>query len=1799
MKKWIFSVAMAVLLALTAFGFAACDEPSGNGGNGGEGVVPTYQGMTIVSSAEGGAKLRFLVQARSNDNGNKGNGNNGHDPWEDRPGWRPGDGNPHGDYDTDEDDPPAEDIEDIVNIDVIEDDEVKYYVSPGETFIVQIHLSNPDQYEIQSFTLNGHRYANYMFMEGSTMELLLLQVTAPVVPGYTEYTLDAIKYIDGTEIKDVRLEGDKTIKAGVAYTAEPSAVVTDSRIGTTNASLRIELTDEEGALDGAPVTFWLSDGEKSVYSRELSLGSNTIELESLVMGKTYEYGVATYYDKIDGTGVQERWLLTDTFTTLKAFAITDASIYQSQVEFTVTKTGSSGEITAIELIDMVDGSIVDSLTDFTQTWFVGLLSNHGYKIRVSFTYELNGQSVADSTAITFTTGSKTVPALALEGVAATQDEITFAVATDDVDGILSIDIIELLLNGQSVQRLEDVTMRQFSGLLSDTEYTLLVNYSYDLNDGTGIQRRTEKVDVTTLAKTAPTVTVVDTVATQESISFGLATEDADGLLTVDKIELLLDGEVVQTLENLESYEFKDLLSDNEYTIRVTYLYDLNDGEGVQTKTAESVIKTLAKTAPTVAVVDTVATQESISFGLATEDADGLLTVDKIELLLDGEVVQTLENLESYEFKDLLSDNEYTIRVTYLYDLNDGEGAQTKTTESVIKTLAKAEPEIEAEFDNVTGNAASGTVRIKDKDGIGFVVSVSLYNGEDFLYDILNYSEFSLTELEFYTEYTVKVVYRFDLNDGSGAQEKTSEFAFTTVPYFAFIDCKIINTEAVSEGENIVLRANIENPTGATFTAVTVNGVEYAVNTISTPTYLYVEIPNEGQFLGGETLLAVEKVVVTLDGVQYTILPNGNNSDTVFINGALYVDEVAIADDSYEAVNFGYIGAQHYVQLTLRNPTGYEVYSVTMNTNWSDVTVTEGIIRLGANICLVPVELNVGTNNILVKSLKYRNSSLDREINFDLSTSVFGTENKNAVPVSTYEDLLNMDDGKYYELINDIDLEGRQWNGGNFSGVFEGNEFTIRNMSVVTTLDGSEIYLGLFDKGSGVIQNLTIENATYIVDIVRENASVYFGGFVAYGESRLTLENCHFVDSMVSLTTDLFISNPAVGGLVGGASSLLIMNCSNTSNITNKLQAGSTGGLVGSGYLNGELLIQSSFNSGNVTGNHGNTGGLIGEYGKVEKSYNIGTVSGYSWVGGLVGYDGIISYSYNRGNVTGDNTIGGLGGTISLITDSYNMGFVCGKDRVGGLCGSIMSTGRIIGSYNIGKVIGDSNVGGLSGECYYGNICESYNEGTIEGNGTRIGGLLGYCEKEIIMNNCYNIGTVSGVAEIGGLIGEGNMDYGYISGCYNEGNISGNIKIGGLYGTNGIAINCSNKGSITGRGEIGGLIGFKGIVKGCCNYGNIVGDVEKTGGLIGCNGTIIDSYNSGKITGKDFVGGLAGDTATIENSFNEGDIIGSNYVGGILGSNGTIVNSCNVGEVSGVSNVGGLVGSNDNTAAVDKQTSFIVPDTVTAIGSNAFMNRTELEMVFIPETVLTIGKNAFYGCENLLIFVQATEQPAGWEKDWNAGRPVVWGYTEGETFVYRFESNGGTEFADVQGFILEELPVPQREGYIFGGWYDTPDFSGERIRGVYYKQGGATLYAKWYRLNGMQSEGLEIVDGVIVGIGTCTDSVVYIAMPVAERAFIGCDTITKVIFSDGASLANNAFGDSGTGCPNLREVYFVGEEFPEIGDDVFGSTWNYSDFAVYVPAELYEDFASVSDGYWQDYIVNGGKLHTLDEAEMIG
>ena len=61
----------------------------------------------------------------------------------------------------------------------------------------------------------------------------------------------------------------------------------------------------------------------------------------------------------------------------------------------------------------------------------------------------------------------------------------------------------------------------------------------------------------------------------------------------------------------------------------------------------------------------------------------------------------------------------------------------------------------------------------------------------------------------------------------------------------------------------------------------------------------------------------------------------------------------------------------------------------------------------------------------------------------------------------------------------------------------------------------------------------------------------------------------------------------------------------------------------------------------------------------------------------------------------------------------------------------------------------------------------------------------------------------------------------------------------------------------------------------------------------------------------------------------------------------------------------------------------------------------------------------------------------------------------------FDSAGGSAVEAVTGSVNEE-PMPQKEGYIFGGWFTDSEFKGERVKFPYTPDADSSLYAMWQR-----------------------------------------------------------------------------------------------------------------------------------------
>ncbi|MCL2100819.1 MAG: hypothetical protein FWH22_03805 [Fibromonadales bacterium] len=212
---------------------------------------------------------------------------------------------------------------------------------------------------------------------------------------------------------------------------------------------------------------------------------------------------------------------------------------------------------------------------------------------------------------------------------------------------------------------------------------------------------------------------------------------------------------------------------------------------------------------------------------------------------------------------------------------------------------------------------------------------------------------------------------------------------------------------------------------------------------------------------------------------------------------------------------------------------------------------------------------------------------------------------------------------------------------------------------------------------------------------------------------------------------------------------------------------------------------------------------------ISNSYAIANVEGTYYVGGLVGYssgsnncNNIISDSRAMGNVTGENgSVGGLVGYnyYSTITNSYATGNVTGNsdvsDSIGGLVGYIEYS-TITSSYATGKVTGNSlangSTGGLVGSTYSSTITSSYATGNVTGKVTgpnnvgafignnNVGGFVGYNNYNSTIANSYATGSVTGYNNVGGFVGTINNST--IANSYAAGSVTGNYNVGGFVGT---------------------------------------------------------------------------------------------------------------------------------------------------------------------------------------------------------------------------------------------------------------------------------------------------------------------------------------------------------------------------------------------------------------------------------
>lgn len=350
-------------------------------------TVPTYTGMTVQNEAPMTEDLAtmsvFAELLPMLSDGNNGNAY-GHqkNPNQDDP------------YERGEKGEKIEDaVKDALSLQV-QGSEGEYFSRKNEDVYFLIHIENPDDFEILSFTLNGTKYSSYMFEKGSDMETLVLKYNVGDVEGVQEYTIDAIKYVDGEQIKDVRMEGERTVRVTITPEEQPMATVSEESIGITSLSFAVALDDPRGmvAVNEGKLLAVLYDGENIVLQREIALGE-TVSLDGLVPCTLYQYAVVAVYDAIDGGGVQAHVLAKKAFYTESAVGVQIGALEGVSVPMSVSwqsaYTGQKDEM-VIGLYE--EDTLLRTLSE-SDTQVDRLPFDKDLHVRV--TYEVNGVAVTE------------------------------------------------------------------------------------------------------------------------------------------------------------------------------------------------------------------------------------------------------------------------------------------------------------------------------------------------------------------------------------------------------------------------------------------------------------------------------------------------------------------------------------------------------------------------------------------------------------------------------------------------------------------------------------------------------------------------------------------------------------------------------------------------------------------------------------------------------------------------------------------------------------------------------------------------------------------------------------------------------------------------------------------------------------------------------------------------------------------------------------------------------------------------------------------------------------------------------------------------------------------------------------------------------------------------------------------------------------------------------------------------------------------------------------------------------------
>lgn len=675
-------------------------------------------------------------------------------------------------------------------------DQIDYYAPANSDFYLHIHIYNPEQFEILSFTLNDYKYQSYQFEEGSTGSLLILKLKTPLEAGYHEYFLSNIKYVDGTEIKDVDMsEANKSVKIGVQYMDYPTFEMSDEQIGYEKYSATFSVEDYQNVYLQYGATISVSKDDKVVFEKDYTDEIIYLQLDNLETNSEYLVEIHSKFETFKGNGVEDVLLYSDSFTTENGVQVV-TSANKRDASFEINSYLDNFSILKADLFK--DGTLVTSAEDLNNIKFENLYSDSDYELVLSYEYGQNYYHGEEK--VSFTTKEVTTPNAETEIISTSKNSAEFKTNTTDSDNTIKEITYELYDGSKLVDSSKDGTT-VFDGLLSNHSYSLKTIVTYDLYNGEG-NKTLELTNIfTTLENNLPTVTIGTISPSYESVDFDFKIDDSDKVVTDVKVILAdYDGTVKTGDENTRSFD--SILSGHYYELNVEVTYDLKDGNGEQTIFGSEYFYTETYEAPQVSLSNYVTDNGSIEFDMNITDVDNLIKDITINLYDNGEIVATGdENTRSFD--SLLTDHHYDIEVVTTFDMKDGEGDRKIYFNDSLYTKAYITPEVK--LSNVVANYESVDFDLEVVDDSDVITDVKynvLDNGE-----IVATGDENTTNLDSLLsnhEYQLQAIVTYDMRDGNGEHSFELIKNFHTLKYDL---PDIYFTDVVAENGSIEFKLN--------------------------------------------------------------------------------------------------------------------------------------------------------------------------------------------------------------------------------------------------------------------------------------------------------------------------------------------------------------------------------------------------------------------------------------------------------------------------------------------------------------------------------------------------------------------------------------------------------------------------------------------------------------------------------------------------------------------------------------------------------------------------------------------------------------------------------------------------------------------------------------------------------------------------------------------------------------------------------------------------------------------------------